>query len=90
MKYLLTLLILFLPLPAPSADDAARVVVSDGDMLTALTAKRQAKVRLWGIDAPETGQDFGGRAKQVAFELAFGKEASVREWDRHRYGHTVA
>jgi len=65
--------------------------VSDGDTLTVLTPeKRQVKVRLHGIDAPETGQDFGSRSKQAASELAFGKQVTVREMDRDRYGRIVA
>jgi micrococcal nuclease len=47
-------------------------------------------VRLHGIDAPETGQDFGSRAKQAASDLAFGKQVTVREVDKDRYGRTVA
>jgi endonuclease YncB( thermonuclease family) len=91
----LTLILLILavwPFPTVAADFAAWVIgVSDGDTLTVLTAeKRQVKVRLHGIDAPETGQDFGTRAKQAASELAFGKQVTVREVDRDRYGRTVA
>src|SRR5262249_42158480 len=56
-----------------------------------LTAdRRQVRVRLHGIDAPETGQDFGSRAKQAASELAFGKEVTVRPVETDRYGRTVA
>ena len=86
------LLLALCPLPALAADFAARVVgVSDGDTLTVLTAeKRQVKMRLHGIDAPETGQDFGSRAKQAASELAFGKQVTVSEVDKDRYGRTVA
>ena len=47
------------------------VGVSDGDTLTVLKGRTQVKVRLHGIDAPETGQDFGSRAKQAASDLAF-------------------
>jgi len=45
----------------------ARVVgVHDGDTLTALTDdKRQLKVRLHGIDAPELGQPFGQASKRA-------------------------
>lgn len=88
----LFLLLALWPLPAVAADYAAKVVgVTDGDTITVLTAeKRQVKVRLHAIDAPETGQDFGSRAKQTASELAFGKEVTVREVDTDRYGRTVA
>jgi endonuclease YncB( thermonuclease family) len=48
------------------------------------------KIRLHGIDAPESGQDFGSRAKQTASELAFGKEVTIRPLDTDRYGRTVA
>lgn len=47
-------------------------------------------MRLHGIDAPETGQDFGTRAKQAASDLAFGKQVTIREMDKDRYGRTVA
>ena len=58
-----TIAVLFLlSLPvAAHADFPPRVVgVSDGGTLTILAAgNRQVKIRLYGIDAPETGQDFG-------------------------------
>jgi endonuclease YncB( thermonuclease family) len=88
----LACLILLTASPASTADYVARVVgIADGDTITVLTAeKRQVKVRLYGIDAPETGQDFGSRAKQAASELAFGKTVTVRPHDTDRYGRTVA
>jgi endonuclease YncB( thermonuclease family) len=93
MKRLIAaLFLLVLSLPVLAADYPARVVgVTDGDTLTVLTAeKKQVKVRLHGIDAPETGQDFGSRAKQAASEMAFGLQVTVRELDWDRYGRTVA
>jgi len=74
------------------ADYPARVVgVSDGDTLTVLAdGNRQVKIRLNGVDAPETGQDFGSRAKQAASELAFGKIVTISPRDTDRYGRTVA
>jgi hypothetical protein len=61
------LLVLVAGYPACGSDYSARVVgISDGDTITVLTAgKVQHRVRLHGIDAPETGQDFGSRAKRI-------------------------
>jgi endonuclease YncB( thermonuclease family) len=53
------------------------VGVSDGDTITVLRDRTPVKIRLRGIDCPETGQDFGSRAKSVASELAFGKVVTV-------------
>jgi len=69
-----------------------RVVrVHDGDTLTVLHGRTEVKVRLFGIDAPETNpaQDYGQRAKQLASELAFGKDVRVLVADKDRYGRTV-
>src|SRR5262249_17765057 len=92
MRRLLPLLLLVLAFPACTADIAARVVgIADGDTITVLTAdKTQHRIRLWGVDAPETGQDFGSRAKQAASELAVGKTVTIRVRDKDRYGRTVA
>ena len=54
------------------------VGVSDGDTLTVLTdGRKRIKVRLEGIDAPETGQAFGNNAKQALSELVFGKTVRI-------------
>lgn len=77
--------------PALAADLSGRVVaISDGDTLTLLTAGReQVKVRLSDIDAPESGQPYGSRARQELSELAFGKEARVDGRVTDHYGRTV-
>jgi len=74
------------------ADDySGKVVgVSDGDTITVLRGRTPVKIRLSGIDCPETGQDFGSRAKSVTSELAFGKVVRVRPHDTDRYGRSVA
>jgi endonuclease YncB( thermonuclease family) len=68
-----------------------RVVgIADGDTLTVLTAEwDEVRVRLAEIDAPEAGQPFGARAKQVLSSLAFGRTARVSVVDTDRYGRTV-
>lgn len=61
------LFLLLLARPACASNYSARVGgVSDGDTLTVLTAeKKQIKIRLAGIDAPESGQDFGSRSPRT-------------------------
>ena len=92
MKRILTLLLLILVPSLAFADYPARVVgITDGDTLTILKVDHtQVRIRLFGIDAPETGQDFGSRAKQAASEMAFGKDVTIKERDHDRYGRTVA
>ncbi len=76
---------------AEAATITGRVVgVSDGDTITVLDADRtQHKIRLAGIDAPESKQAFGSRSKQNLSDLVFGKDVAV-EWDkRDRYQRTL-
>lgn len=62
------------------------VGVTDGDTITCLTADRnQAKVRLQGIDAPESKQPFGQRSKQNLSALVYGKPVTVRWYKRDRW-----
>lgn len=81
---------------APQVDDAAEVLVgrvvgvTDGDTLTVLHAGRQTtKVRLAGIDAPESSQDFGSRAKQALSAKVFERDVRVGITDHDRYGRAV-
>lgn len=48
--------------------------VADGDTITVLSSdKRQVRIRLWGIDAPEGGQAYGRSATRHAKQLAAGQ-----------------
>jgi endonuclease YncB( thermonuclease family) len=87
----LILFALILPASAQQQTITGRVVgVSDGDTITVLDdQKRQYKVRLDGIDAPESNQDFGSRAKQSLSDLVFGKMVTVISAKRDRYGRIV-
>jgi endonuclease YncB( thermonuclease family) len=71
--------------------ESVRVVgVSDGDTITVLTKdKEQVRVRLAGIDAPESAQAFGDRAKQKLSDLVFGKTVTVLFDKQDRYGRTL-
>jgi len=69
-----------------------RVVgVHDGDTLTALTDdKRELKVRLHGIDAPELGQPYGQASKRALSDLVFGKHVTLHTTGTDRYKRTLA
>lgn len=70
--------------------DGKVVGISDGDTITILTdGKQQVKVRLYGVDCPESKQAFGTRARQFTSEQVFGKLISVEVMDIDRYGRTV-
>ena len=77
---------------APALADApARVVsVHDGDTLTVLIERRQVKVRLADIDAPELGQPFGANSKRSLSELCHGKPATLDVRGQDRYKRTIA
>lgn len=67
------------------------VGVSDGDTLTALDEdKKQHKVRLHGIDAPEIGQPFGTKSREALGELVMKKTATLHLHGRDRYGRDLA
>ncbi len=70
---------------------SGRVVgVSDGDTITLLDAsKRQHKIRLSGIDAPESSQAFGNRSKQDLSNWVFGKNVNAECYQQDRYGRNV-
>ena len=66
------------------------VGVSDGDTITVLTVdKTSYKIRLVGIDAPESRQAFGQASKQHLSALVYKKPVTVL-WDKKdRYGRTL-
>jgi endonuclease YncB( thermonuclease family) len=66
------------------------VGVTDGDTITLLDAdKRQHKIRLDGIDAPESGQPFGRASKRNLSDLAFNQGAVAECSKVDRYGREV-
>jgi endonuclease YncB( thermonuclease family) len=66
------------------------VGISDGDTVTLLdTFKRQYKIRLTGIDAPEKKMPFGQRSKEHLSDLIFSKDVQVETEKLDRYGRTL-
>ena len=65
------------------------VGVADGDTITVLQDNTQYKIRLYGIDAPESGQDFGRKAKHFTSSWVFGKQVRVVQKAIDRYDRVV-
>jgi micrococcal nuclease len=66
------------------------VGVHDGDSITLLTSdKKQIKIRLEGIDAPELGQPFGKEAKKAMSDLVFGKHVVIHDHGLDIYKRTL-
>jgi endonuclease YncB( thermonuclease family) len=66
------------------------VAVADGDTITILDGgNRQTRIRLQGIDAPESGQAFGHVSKRSLSDLVFNKQVVVEYEKTDRYGRTL-
>src|SRR5262245_50705498 len=98
MKQALRLVALAFLLAALVVDSAAAlfdfrgkvIALADGDTLRILPAdKRPRIIRLNGIDAPESGQDFGQVSKRHLSDLVFGKEVDIFGSKLDRYGRYV-
>jgi endonuclease YncB( thermonuclease family) len=81
-------------LAAPSLAETLRgkvVGVTDGDTIRLLVdGRRQYKIRLGEIDAPESGQPYGRASKRMLSDLVFRQTISARVTDIDRYGRAVA
>jgi endonuclease YncB( thermonuclease family) len=78
-------------LAAQQDDFSGRVVtVVDGDTIGVLRDGREVRIRLDGIDAPESGQDFWQQAKQFMSDAAFDKIVAVSGHEIDRYGRLIA
>lgn len=65
------------------------VSIADGDTITVLLDKQQHRIRLSGIDAPESGQAFGTKAKSVLGDKVFGQEVKIEWKERDKYKRIV-
>jgi endonuclease YncB( thermonuclease family) len=76
---------------ASAATLHGRVVsIADGDTITILDRQRQQhKIRLQGIDAPETSQSFGKLSKHNLSLLVAGRYVTVEYFKLDRYGRAV-
>ncbi len=65
------------------------VSVTDGDTVTLLVNQKTLKVRLYGIDAPETKQSFGNKSKQALAAMVFGKVITLKKTGKDKYGRIL-
>lgn len=91
MKYSL-LILLAISSFAAAQDIHCRVVgIADGDTLTCLTdTRKQLKVRLNQIDAPERGQAFGSAARKKLSRWVHGQYVTLKTDGADKYGRTLA
>ncbi|MBM4329210.1 MAG: thermonuclease family protein [Deltaproteobacteria bacterium] len=85
----LIILLVFLPSIA-FAWSGECVAVKDGDSIFVMNKGTREEIRLQGIDCPEWGQPFCGRAKKFTNQMVRGKIVEVEPVTTDRYGRTVA
>ena len=88
---LLLLLLANAPGTAATSNYEARVLkIEDGDTVTVVSeAGRRLKVRLLGIDAPETGQPFGAASRRVLSERLAGGRVRIEQSGVDAYGRVL-
>ena len=93
LRLLPALLVLTLPISSQTHADTLlgkAVRILDGDTVEVLDArKRTHRVRLAGIDAPESKQPFGAKAKRALSSLVAGETVAVDWHKRDRYDRLV-
>ena len=65
------------------------VGITDGDTLTVLDKAKQYKIRLEGINAPESHQAYGNLARKALSGKAYQKDVVVESHGRDKYGRTL-
>lgn len=77
--------------PVPAFDITGRVVrVADGDTVSVLDAnKKQHKIRLYGIDTPESDQAHGKKSRRALADLVANEQVGVVVVETDDYGRSV-
>ncbi len=92
-KHLLIALLLFLScnIYAQTTITGKVVKVTDGDTFNLLTKeKKQIRVRVYGIDAPERSQSFGNASRKYLASMIAGKQVTAFVTKTDRYGRKIA
>jgi micrococcal nuclease len=64
--------------------------VTDGDTIRVMYQGAAVTIRIWGVDAPESGAEYSNRAKQFLSRRVFRKQVRITPKDTDRYQRTVA
>lgn len=93
MPFLLLLLTFLTQCAVPVQDNVIEgqvVRIADGDTITILDSlNNPVKIRLYGIDCPERGQDFSKVAKRFTADRCYQKSVRVDIQDVDQYGRIV-
>ena len=90
MKHtILILLISFLFTSYSYAFEGTVILITDGDTITVVNNGKPEKIRLYGIDTPESKQVFGTQAKNFTYAKVYRKSVNVEPVTTDRYGRTV-
>ena len=89
LRIILTLILL--AASAPAADwSGLCTAVTDGDTIRVLSPdRREVRIRLYGIDAPERRQPYGTTSRDYLADLVHRREVTVRPVDTDQYGRVV-
>lgn len=66
------------------------ISVADADTISVLKDKRPVRIRLEGIDAPESGQEHGNKAKQALSKMIHGEIVKIEVTGTDRYQRLLA
>ncbi len=91
MKNTLILLVLFLTFTAYSGEllTCKVVKVIDGDTIDVNLTNGTARIRLYGIDAPEKDQEYGKQSTRQLSRLIDNEIVKIYVMDKDRYGRLV-
>jgi micrococcal nuclease len=87
---ILIFLITFLFTSYSYAFEGTVILITDGDTITVVHNGKPEKIRLYGIDTPESKQAFGTGAKNFTYTMVYRKSVNVEPVATDRYGRTVA
>ena len=89
-KYLLILLSLLYSSVHAETIYCKATWISDGDTFTCtLAPKQKVTIRLYQIDAPEIGQNYGRTAQKALSELIRAKPVAIQTHGQDKYGRTL-